>query len=582
MALKVGELYGELTLNATAFRAGLAEAEGQTTASGLKMGAVMGVAMQAVQMAMTEIVGTLQKAREAFLANETSVANLGQMLLNNVPGWDGNTKAIEEYVKAQAEMGFTANEVRDSLGKLVGVTHDVNEAVKLEGLAEDLARAKHLDLTVATKDVTLASEGVGRALKGLGVDIVGLVGGAAMLDALQKNVTGSASEWAATDEGKLAIANAHVTESMVKMGEILTKILAAVLPPLVAALSAVADVIQFVGEHAAVLTPILGALALIVAAAVVPALWSAAAAAAAVALSTIEVWGLTVALVTIFVAIGAAIVNFADKLGILKPILDVVGFVAKALAMDLEMIVGTVERIISVLTHLDGSADTSAQSMDNVGQSAQGASTDLSGLSDQADATGDAVTGLATTTTAAMGTARSATWGAAYEVGGALKSILAGYDELGNKIMMTVPDFLAFQNASRSAANGAAQDMQTMMAAAAQAASMGNFGQSYTDSSGMVFGSTNVPGGYNTTTGQPNTVPTYAEGGFVPGSGPRLAIVHGGENVQTPEQLAAEAKRQGVNLTVNNPAPEPASTSVGRELQKLAAMGFLEPSGVTS
>ena len=275
MALKVGELYGELSLNSGPFTAGLAQAEGQTAASGLKMGAVMGVAMQAVQMALSDVGAAFGEARQAYLDNETSIAKLGQELINNVPNWDGNTKAIEAYAAAQADLGFKDDDVRDSLGKLVGVTHDVTEAMKLETLAEELARAKHLDLTTATKDVLLASTGVGRAMKGLGVDIAGLTGGVALLDALQKNVAGSAAAWAATNEGKLAVSQVKVHEDMVKFGALITLIAATVIPPLVAVLGTLADSVKYVTENLDTLGPVFVGVGTAASVALAPGIWAA-------------------------------------------------------------------------------------------------------------------------------------------------------------------------------------------------------------------------------------------------------------------------------------------------------------------
>jgi hypothetical protein len=69
----------------------------------------------------------------------------------------------------------------------------------------------------------------------------------------------------------------------------------------------------------------------------------------------------------------------------------------------------------------------------------------------------------------------------------------------------------------------------------------------------------------------------FSEGGVVPGmtGAAQLAVVHGGERIQTPAQQKEQGKG-GFNvgeINVYNPTPEPASTSTGRELRKLAYLG---------
>ena len=66
MALKVGELFASLSLNSSAYKAGLTEAEASTSSSALKMGAVMGAAMMAVQM-VNSLVGLMLKSKKVNL-----------------------------------------------------------------------------------------------------------------------------------------------------------------------------------------------------------------------------------------------------------------------------------------------------------------------------------------------------------------------------------------------------------------------------------------------------------------------------------------------------------------------------------
>lgn len=67
-------------------------------------------------------------------------------------------------------------------------------------------------------------------------------------------------------------------------------------------------------------------------------------------------------------------------------------------------------------------------------------------------------------------------------------------------------------------------------------------------------------------------IPGFATGGMVPGpiGMPRLAVVHGGEEVRTPEQQVAGRASQTNTYIINNPVPEPVSTTV-QHLKRLAA-----------
>lgn len=205
---------------------------------------VFGLATDALQ----GFIGSLGEAQEAYRADQVSQTTLANTLKNTIPNWDGNTSAVEEFAAAQARLGFEDDAVRDSIAQLVGITHDQEEAMRLTALAQDLARSKGIDLAQATDIVTKAAQGNGKALKGLGVDIGDATDAAGMLDAIQKNVTGSAEAWAATSEGKAAVANVKQAESWEKIGSVVSRITDAVLPVAADLFSNLADIITDVAD----------------------------------------------------------------------------------------------------------------------------------------------------------------------------------------------------------------------------------------------------------------------------------------------------------------------------------------------
>jgi uncharacterized protein YukE len=184
-------------------------------------------------------IGAMDQKYKDFQASQTK---LTVALKNNIPGWDGNAKGAEAFAEAQKRLGFNATEVQDSLGQLVGVTHNLAEAQQLASLAEDLARSKGIDLATATDVVTKAHEGNGRALKGYGIDIGNATTATELLDAVTKNVTTPAEAYAGTSEGKTVVANASVEASMVKIGAIIDKVAVVVLPMLAQGFEYLADI----------------------------------------------------------------------------------------------------------------------------------------------------------------------------------------------------------------------------------------------------------------------------------------------------------------------------------------------------
>ena len=235
----------EIVGDASKFSKATNEAITQSSTLGSKLsnlgkGAAMGAGIASFNLlsdAVGNAIGQLGAAHDAYLADQAGQALLAQAMQNSIPGWDGNTAAVEAYASAQRRLGFADDDVRISIGQLVGVTHDLTAAQDLNSLAQDLARAKEIDLATATDIVTKAHEGNGKALKGLGIDIGGAKTAAELLDAIQRNVTGSAETWAGTNTGKLAVSNVKVGEAMEKVGKIVDRVSQVVIPLLADAFS---------------------------------------------------------------------------------------------------------------------------------------------------------------------------------------------------------------------------------------------------------------------------------------------------------------------------------------------------------
>lgn len=220
----------------------------------LGKGMVLGAGIKAFDLltgAIDGSIGMLFDAQKAFQEDQVSQEQLANSLKNNIPNWDGNTAGVEAYAAAQGRLGFADDEVRASIGQLVGVTHDLTEAQNLNSLAQDLARAKGIDLAQATDIITKAHEGNGRALKAMGIDIGGAKTATELLAAVTKNANGAAETFAATSAGKTRASQVKVGEAMERVGAIVDKVASVALPILADAFEAVVGVVEKVIDVAA-------------------------------------------------------------------------------------------------------------------------------------------------------------------------------------------------------------------------------------------------------------------------------------------------------------------------------------------
>lgn len=119
----------------------------------------------------TALVGILGDSARVAAASEVSIVRLSTAMTNAGLSASSLAVADEEITKRSIRLGFSMNEQRDSLSRLVTVTHDVNKALALQALAMDIARARGIDLAAATLLVTKVSEGHFAAAAKMGIVI---------------------------------------------------------------------------------------------------------------------------------------------------------------------------------------------------------------------------------------------------------------------------------------------------------------------------------------------------------------------------------------------------------------------------
>ena len=167
---------------------------------GVGIGAGLGV-FNLVQRGIGMVVDGMGEAIQAARDDEASVAKLTASLRANVPAWDGNTAAIDDLIAKAQELAFTDDDVRGSMALLVGATHDVAEASRILGAAQDLARLKGIDLQSASEALIKVEGGQYRSLRALGIQLKAGATSTEALAAVQKVAGGQAEAYGKTAAG---------------------------------------------------------------------------------------------------------------------------------------------------------------------------------------------------------------------------------------------------------------------------------------------------------------------------------------------------------------------------------------------
>lgn len=148
-----------------------------------------------------ELAGFLTDAAEAAMEDERSLSQLTTTLRNSVPDWERYQGAIDAATERGLALAFADDEVRASLNRLLPYTRDVGEALRLNNIAMDLARAKNMSLEDAAALLGKAYSGQVTALRRAGIAIGNTKDSTEALAKVQEQVMGQADAYAQTTEG---------------------------------------------------------------------------------------------------------------------------------------------------------------------------------------------------------------------------------------------------------------------------------------------------------------------------------------------------------------------------------------------
>lgn len=146
-------------------------------------------------------------------ALENTLTSLTKKQLQTKTGFSTVAEALEkdlvpamnEAGKSAIKLGFDDEEAGRSFAKLFAVTKDKTQALKELATAQDLARYKGISLEEATQKLIMVHSGATKELKVLGLAVNEDATAMQNMDAITKQVTGSAEAFGKTSAGAMEI-----------------------------------------------------------------------------------------------------------------------------------------------------------------------------------------------------------------------------------------------------------------------------------------------------------------------------------------------------------------------------------------
>lgn len=147
--------------------------------------------------------------------DEKANARLIAVLKQRKLATEANLAAVDALITKGADLAFTDDQIRESLGTATQFTKDFTQAQKILATAQDLARAKNIDLGTATTIVGKAFAGNTVALGRMGVQLKKGAKGTEALAGINAKFGGSAQAYAETTAGSMEALQISLSE----MGE---------------------------------------------------------------------------------------------------------------------------------------------------------------------------------------------------------------------------------------------------------------------------------------------------------------------------------------------------------------------------
>src|SRR5215831_9280476 len=160
-----------------------------------------GGSLAVVLSSVGELTGEVSRsAAEAGASEErlkTAVADTGA-------SYEDYARQIEDAIAKGHDLAFSHEAVESALSNLVTITKDTGLALKDLSVAEDVARARGIDLGTAALAIGRAQEGNAAALTRLGFVVDHTATATQQLAAVQQQAAGQAEAFASTSQGAIS------------------------------------------------------------------------------------------------------------------------------------------------------------------------------------------------------------------------------------------------------------------------------------------------------------------------------------------------------------------------------------------
>lgn len=133
---------------------------------------------------------------------EAGIKRLGAAVDANGGSWEKQGAAIEKVVQGRQKLAFSDDDLRSSLAMLTAQTGSVDEAMRRQVVAMDLARGANIDLGSASKLLGKVTDESHGALSRLGIVVDKNADATEVLAAVQQRFGGQAAAFADTATGK--------------------------------------------------------------------------------------------------------------------------------------------------------------------------------------------------------------------------------------------------------------------------------------------------------------------------------------------------------------------------------------------
>jgi len=206
----VGEVVAYLSVDDRKFTAGMGHAQKQFSSfhSDLESKGKQITGILAGAFSTAAVYNFAKECVTAFAEEQAALVALGTVVNATGANWGEYITATQEAMVAGEQLGFKGHETANALKTLTLMTGDAAKGYKLLALAQDLARAKGMDLASASSLIAKVEEGrIGIASRILPFLKAGMSAEEA-LAAIEERVAGSSLAHAKTTQGQIEMMSA--------------------------------------------------------------------------------------------------------------------------------------------------------------------------------------------------------------------------------------------------------------------------------------------------------------------------------------------------------------------------------------